>query len=53
VSVITIVRLIGLLCWLWHQSSHTKVCDGWDAESGRWNESWMCRECGKTWEVTR
>lgn len=52
-NILTIIRLVGILCWLWHSRSHTKVADAFDVESGRWAEHWMCRECGKTWETTR
>jgi len=52
-SVSLLIQLIGLVCWLLHGSFHTKVADSWNAEDGRWCESWMCRKCGKTWEAKR
>lgn len=52
-NIALIIRIIGLVCWLWHTNHHTKVADSYDTEGGRWCEKWMCRQCGKTWEYNR
>ncbi len=54
-NIILIIRLIGLFCALFHRKDHSKVGDvSYDATEdapGRTAELWMCRKCGKTWEV--
>lgn len=54
-NIILIIKIIGLLCWLFHQKYHTKVADveyeATDGAPARKAELWMCRKCGKTWEV--
>jgi rubrerythrin len=55
VNIILIIRLIGFFCWLFHRKSHSKVADvtydATETEKERSAELWMCRKCGKTWEV--
>ena len=52
-SVIEIIKLIGLVCWLFHQRHHKKLCDLVDAD-GRSYERRHCLKCqGPSWEVDK
>jgi hypothetical protein len=56
-SVIEIIRLIGIVCWLFHKAHHVKLFDAMDPPSedypeGRQYQKWCCLKCnGPSWEV--
>lgn len=53
INVLNMIRLIGLVCWLWHQADHRVVSSSTDEATGDVTDRCFCVRCRKVWEVTR